>query len=141
MIEGILAFLGSVIKPITGMIDNLHTSDEEKLELKNVLTELKNTVTIKVLEYETKLMDSQAKIITAEAQGKSWLQRNWRPSIMVMFGAIIFNNYILYPYLSLFWQSAPMLPVPTELWSLLKIGIGGYVIGRSGEKIVERLRK
>ena len=27
-----------------------------------------------------------------------------------------------------------------EAWTLLQIGIGGYVVGRSGEKIVKRIK-
>lgn len=29
----------------------------------------------------------------------------------------------------------------TKLFTLLSIGLGGYIAGRTGEKIVERLRK
>ena len=50
---------------------------------------------------------------------------------------IIANNYILYPYLSLFFTEAPVLAIPPDMWDLLKIGLGGYVVGRSGEKMVK----
>ena len=33
-----------------------------------------------------------------EALGHSWLQRNWRPMLMVLFGVIIANNYVVVPY-------------------------------------------
>jgi len=61
--------------------------------------------------------------------------------IMLMFGFIIFNNYILYPYLSLFWDAAPVLETPPDLWALMKIGLGGYVVGRSGEQMVKHFKK
>jgi hypothetical protein len=55
---------------------------------------------------------------------------------MALFGAIIANNYIIHPYVSLFFEDASvMLAIPPDMWSLLKIGIGGYVVGRSVEKI------
>jgi len=54
----------------------------------------------------------------------------------MVFVVIIANNYIVYPYLSLFWNQAPALAIPPEMWGLLKIGIGGYVVGRSVEKTV-----
>ena len=34
----------------------------------------------------TTLVEAQSRIIIAEAQGGSWLQWNWRPSIMAIFG-------------------------------------------------------
>jgi len=83
---------------------------------------------------ELKEMEQAVKIITAEANSDSFIAKNWRPITMLVFVVIIANNYILYPYLSLFFAKAPMLEIPTDMWSLLKIGIGGYVVGRSAEK-------
>jgi predicted MFS family arabinose efflux permease len=65
--------------------------------------------------------------------------------IMCLFGVIILNNYVIYPYLSLFIEAAPMMEIPTDMWSLLKLGIGGYVVGRTVEKIapgaLDKLKK
>ena len=86
------------------------------------------------------LLKAQANIIVAEAKG-SFLAANWRPIIMLLFGVIIANNYIIYPYLSLFFEDAPMLDIPPDMWALLKIGLGGYVVGRSVEKAVTNYKK
>ena len=59
---------------------------------------------------------------------------------MLTFVAIIANNYILYPYLSLFWGEAPVLEIPPDMWGLLKIGLGGYVVGRSAEKVAKVIK-
>ena len=79
-------------------------------------------------------LQGQIDIIQAEAQSEHWLTANWRPLTMLTFVVIIANNYILYPYLSLFWPDAPQLSIPPDMWDLLKIGLGGYVVGRSAEK-------
>ena len=81
-----------------------------------------------------KELEASAQVIVAEAQSEHWLVAAWRPLLMLIFGAIIANNYILYPYLSLFWMDAPELAVPDQMWDLLQIGIGGYIVGRSAEK-------
>jgi len=60
---------------------------------------------------------------------------------MLTFILIIANNYIVYPYLSLFWGKAPVLDIPSDMWGLLKIGLGGYVVGRSAEKAVKSFRE
>ena len=88
----------------------------------------------------TKLQTS-AGIVTAEANSDRWLAASWRPITMLTFVFIIANNYILYPYLSLFFEKAPKLVIPPDMWALLKIGLGGYVVGRSVEKAVTGLNK
>lgn len=86
-------------------------------------------------------IDAQAKILTAEITGKSWLQRNWRPILMLTIVAIVANNYLVYPYLSLFTDQVVILELPDKLWNLMTIGVGGYIAGRSGEKMVEKWKK
>lgn len=95
----------------------------------------------KVLEYEAKVLEAQQAVIVAEAQGKSWIQRNWRPVLMMVIIVIVANNYVLFPYLSLFTDKVAMLDLPEELFTLLSVGVGGYVVGRSGEKIAQSLRQ
>ena len=131
---GIGNLLGSIRTLFTGQ-EALSSEDRGKIE--TMLSQLED----KVLELKGKVLEAQQSIIVAEAQGDSWLQRNWRPLVMMMFATIIFNNYILYPYLSLFWDEAPLLETPPELWSLMKLGLGGYVAGRSVEKSVKAWRE
>jgi len=83
---------------------------------------------------ELKELDAAMKVIVAEASSSNVLASSWRPITMLTFVLIVANNYILYPYLSLFWPDAPQLELPPDLWDLLKIGLGGYVVGRSVEK-------
>ena len=80
-----------------------------------------------MLEYETKLMENQSAIIQAESTGQSWLQRNWRPVTMLTFVAII----VLYA-LGLITLEEKFAE---EFMQLVQIGLGGYVAGRSAEKI------
>jgi len=131
----IFSFIGNLFSPAAKLVDNLHTSEEEKQTLRNQLAQIQNSAAKAVLDYETKLMDSQSKIITAEAQGHSWLQRNWRPITMLTF--------LLLVVLDSFGLLAFRLA--NEAWTLLQIGLGGYVIGRSAEKvapaITEALKK
>lgn len=136
---GIFSFVSEIFKPAAKLVDDLHTSAEEKLEMKAKLTTIQNEMSSKILTYETKLMEAQSSIVKAEISGKSWLQRNWRPLLMLTIMLIIFNNYVLFPYLSMFTAKAIILELPSGLWTLLTTGVGGYVIGRSAEKIVPNL--
>ena len=128
---GVLDFLGGIVKPFTDLIDNLTTTDEERGKLINELTKIENEFLGKALEYESKLLDSQSRVVEAEAKGQSWLQRNWRPITMLTFLILVVCD-------SFGWLA---FRLSNEAWTLLQIGLGGYVVGRTGEKIVEKISK
>lgn len=86
-------------------------------------------------------LEAAAQIITAEANSEHWLVSAWRPITMLVFVFIVFNNYILAPYIQLFFDTNVALDTPPDLWQLIKIGLGGYVVGRSGEKVAKVLKK
>lgn len=125
----ILGFLGDIFKPAVDLIDNLHTSDEEKGKIKIELTKMQNEMASKMLDYQSKLMESRATIIKAEANGQSWMQRNWRPVTMFTFLVLVVLD-------SFAWLANPLAP---QAWTLLQIGLGGYVVGRSIEKTAPRI--
>ncbi len=121
----ILNFLtGNVISKIGEVIDELFTSDEERIEAKNKIFEV-------IRQKELELQKMQTDIIIAEAKG-NWLQRSWRPILMLAFGFIVIYVKFLAP---LFDLKIPELE--NEFWNLLQLGIGGYVIGRTGEKMMK----
>lgn len=125
--------IDSLIAPIVAIVDKLIPDREAKAKAKIELLALAQSGQLKELE-------AAMNTIVAEANSEHWLVAAWRPITMLTFVAIIANNYILYPYLSLFWENAPSLVVPSDLWQLLKIGLGGYVIGRSAEKVAKNYK-
>lgn len=129
----IWGFLAELVSPITRLIDDLHTSEEEKLLIKSEMFKLQQDITTKVIAYETQLMDNQSKIILAEAQGESWLQRNWRPLMMVWFAALLGMYWFGFTPLNLSQETL------NQLFLLMQLGIGGYIVGRSGEKIIPQV--
>ena len=72
---------------------------------------------------------AQAGIVQAEAASSHWLAANWRPILMLVFGALIVARW--------FGWAAPNLSEAEylALWDIVRLGIGGYVVGRSLEKI------
>ena len=124
----ILEFFGTkVFKQVGDVVDSLFTSEEERLNARSKI--------FKVLQdTQLELQKMQTEIIVAEAKG-NWLQRSWRPILMLSFGFIIIYTKFI-SQLSTYLVTPELEP---EFWSLLEIGIGGYVIGRSGEKIVDKL--
>ncbi|HEX2668186.1 MAG TPA: 3TM-type holin [Gammaproteobacteria bacterium] len=97
---------------------------------------LKASIQAAVLSADVAALEAQAGVVRAEAKGESWLQRNWRPITMMVFVAVVFNNYLLAPYLQAMFSWSARLDTPPDLWELIKLGLGGYVVGRSAEKCV-----
>jgi hypothetical protein len=119
---------GDIIKSVGGVIDNLFTSDEERIKAKNKVFEI-------LKEKELELRKMQTEVIVTEAKG-NWLQRSWRPILMLGFGFIVMYNKFFAPAFGL-----PNAELENEFWNLLQLGVGGYVIGRSAEKIAKDVIK
>ena len=86
---------------------------------------------------QLKELDSAMQIIVAEAKSEHWLAATWRPITMLTFVLIIANNYIIAPYTGALFGVSVALEIPPDMWDLLKLGLGGYVLGRSAEKAVK----
>lgn len=122
--------IGSIIGPLFGVIDKSITD-------KDAAAALKADIHMKLLSLSGAETQAATSVLLAEIGGESWLQRNWRPILMLSIVAIVVNNYILYPYLSLFGVPTVVLELPSELFNLMTVGVGGYIVGRSGEKIMK----
>lgn len=123
--------------PVTGiitigskLIDHFFPDAEEADKRKADLLSM-------TMNKESEMFKALTDVVKQEAKSEHFIVAAWRPITMLTFVFIIANNYILYPYLSLFFGEAPKLEIPPDMWDLLKIGLGGYVVGRSGEKAVK----
>ena len=126
------------IKSIGGVFTDIREAiTGEKIKDPNKQLELIQ----KLNEIEADIIESKAKIITAEAKSEHFLTSTWRPITMLVFTFIIANNYILVPYFQAFGLDIPTLQISDKMWNLLSIGLGGYVVGRSAEKIADKLKK
>lgn len=116
-----MKLLSGLIGEIGGVVNTLSVSSKEKKRIEAELLQAVN-------KHEGELNRSRAAIIRSETQG-NWLQRSWRPVVMLVFAVIVLAGT--------FWE-LPILADTSRFWDLLEIGIGGYVIGRSAEKITGR---
>jgi hypothetical protein len=72
-------------------------------------------------------------IIKAEAQSEHWLAACWRPILMLTFGALIVARW-------LGWSAPGISEAEVlKLWDIVQLGLGGYVIGRSIEKVAPQI--
>lgn len=114
---------GALFKTVDKVIDNKGEADKIKQDIQQ-----------RIIAGELKELEGAAKIIQTEAQG-GWLQRNWRPIMMLVFAGLMVAHW--------FGYTAPNIPesVRNSLLNIIMIGIGGYTVGRSGEKIAEKFKK
>ena len=112
----------NVVGAVGEVIDRLTLPAREKRQLEVDLLGL-------LAEHEKEVARSRSAAVVEEARG-NWLQRSWRPIVMLAFALVILSG--------MFMEST-LLSDSSRLWDLLEIGLGGYVIGRSGEKVTDCL--
>ena len=121
----------NVIKPIAELIDNIHTSKEEKMELQYRIGTIVQDIYSKGAELDKLVVEKTSAIIIAEATQGSWLTKSWRPIMMLMFGFCILWEVVGQAHI------LPPIVLPERMWDLMELGLGGYVIGRSAEQVVK----
>jgi hypothetical protein len=84
---------------------------------------------------------AQAQTITAEAKSEHWLAATWRPLTMTMLVGIVANDYLVGPYLHSWFGWDVVVQLPERFFDLLEIGLGGYIGGRTIEKIFKTIRR
>jgi len=135
----VLGLVTNLFEPAAKLIDEVHTSTEEKQLLRNQFQEIKNQVVLKQmdllnkqLDLQQQLMAAQASIITAEAKSDSFVARNWRPMSMLTFVVLVSAQAL---------GIIEMDPAFADRFmTLVQIGLGGYVVGRSVEKSLPMLK-
>lgn len=126
MLAAILSFLTPVVNRF---FDNKDQADKFLAELNQAL-----------INNEAELRKAQRDIIVAEI-GAGGPASTWRPHLMYLIMFLLAFNGVVVPLINAFFDvQLPVLDawaaIPEDMWDLLKIGMGGYIIGRSAEKIV-----
>jgi hypothetical protein len=86
-------------------------------------------------QMQTQLMQSH---IEAEAKA-GWFASSWRPLLMYVLIFILIWNYVLGPVILFFFKASITITLPGDVWTLLQIGLGGYVVGRSAESVARTM--
>jgi ribosomal protein L18 len=112
-----------ILAPILGkVVGNLFPDPEQQAKAQQELM-------VQLMQHQQQIETAAASIIQSEAASKHWLAANWRPITMLTFLALIVARW--------FGWAAPNLDAEEyiKLWSIVEFGLGGYVVGRSVEKI------
>lgn len=121
-----------LVKPISDVVNNIIDKIAPDADLAE---KLKFEITQELIRVDNEVINKQASIIVAEAQGDSWLQQSWRPIIMLNFGALVTAHWLGFTPANL--GEAQVL----ALLDIVQVGLGGYIVGRSAEKVMKEYKK
>jgi hypothetical protein len=113
-----------LVKGVGGVIDNLHTSKEEKLEAEHKIQEL-------IARYEVQMEKEISSRWEADMKSDSWLSKNVRPLVLIF---LVISTVLL-----IFIDAGVINFVVEAKWTdllqlVLITVIGAYFGGRSLEK-------
>lgn len=124
-----------IIAPLAKM---LFSTIDKAIPDKDQAEKLKFLLNQQLLKSSTEELKAAASIVEAEAKS-NWFVSSWRPLLMYVLIFILVWNYILGPIIKIIFGSVITFELPGDVWTLLQIGLGGYVVGRSGESIARTL--
>ena len=116
----------------------LFNTIEKSVPDKDLQEKLKSQLQTQLLQSNTQELQAAAKIIEAEAKA-GWFASSWRPLLMYVLIFILVWNYILGPVVKIFTGAVISFELPGDVWGLLQIGLGGYVVGRSAESVARTI--
>ena len=120
---------GPVNKALDGYIKDVELRRKLEAELEQQL-----------MSHMGRALEHETSVVLAEVNSEHWLTRSWRPILMLtLLGFIVLVGMVLPLIDGLAGGPVPFNPrwqaLPPEFWQFLSVGVGGYVGGRSLEKI------
>ena len=116
----------------------LFNTIEKAVPDKDLQEKLKAQLQTQLLQSHTQELTAAAKIIEAEAKA-GWFASSWRPLLMYVLIFILVWNYVIGPVIKVFTGAVISFELPGDVWTLLNVGLGGYVIGRSAESVARTM--
>lgn len=107
---------------------------QNQTELQKIQLEMQN----KIIDQTTVAITSAGEIIKAEAQSQSWLPRNVRPLLMLLWGSAITLNVVIAIFAHLKYTSWTPVPLDPWVYKMTMVCVMGYVGARTVEKTLNK---
>ena len=127
-----------VLQAIAPLAKILFNTVDKAVADKDLAAKLKADLQTQMLQSHTQELQAAAKIVEAEAKA-GWFASSWRPLLMYVLIFILIWNYVLGPVLLFLFKASITIDLPGDVWTLLQIGLGGYVVGRSAESVARTM--
>ena len=129
-----LPMLGAVA-PLAKILFN---TIEKAVPDKDLQEKLKAQLQTQLLQSHTQELQAASRIVEAEAKA-GWFASSWRPLLMYVLIFILVWNYVIGPVIKVFMGAVITFELPGDVWTLLNVGLGGYVVGRSAESVARTM--
>lgn len=129
-----LPMLGA-IAPLAKILFN---TIEKAVPDKDLQEKLKAQLQTQLLQSHTQELQAASRIVEAEAKA-GWFASSWRPLLMYVLIFILVWNYVIGPVIKVFMGAVITFELPGDVWTLLNVGLGGYVVGRSAESVARTM--
>lgn len=131
----------SIVAPILALVNGPIFSIIDKLIPDPTLkAKLKAQISSETIKAQSGFEQNQKEVILQEIARGSRLSKSWRPVLMYLIMVLLLVYGLVLPVIDLFVEKPVVFKprwheIPNGLWNLLSLGIGGYIGGRSMEKI------
>lgn len=130
-----------VLNMVTGLMNGpINKALDAFVKDQELKRKLESELQGKLAEHLGKSAELEQAIVLAEIKSEHWLTRSWRPILMLtLLGFVVFVGLVI-PLLDAV-MGAPVAfnprwqTLPPQFWDFLSIGIGGYIGGRTLEKV------
>lgn len=119
-----LPIVGALLPVVGKVLDRVLPDEEARAAAKLKLLELEQ-------DGEFRELEAAVRVVEAEAKSEHWLTATWRPIVMLFFAGLVGAHWLGF--------TPENLPegVVLSLLDIVQVGIGGYVVGRSAEKVAK----
>ena len=130
-----MSILAAILPDLFSVLSRIIPDANQRAQATEEITKI-------ILSNEATVMNAARDIVVAEVSSETPLVASWRPILMYFLMFLIAWIGVIAPIFGLSQVTVEGLKaVPDNLWNLLMIGMGGYIVGRSGEKIAESLAR
>ena len=129
IIQGILGGQGGALKTISKVVDDLHTSDEERLDKKILMQRIKQ-----------KLAEKQINVNAKEASHRSIFVSGWRPFIGWCGGFALAFEFILSPGIEWYSKFAGLNLIAPEIQTGPLLAIVTSMLGVASLRSFEKAK-
>ena len=127
-----------VLNAVAPLAKILFNTIEKAVPDKDLQEKLKAQLQTQLLQSHTQELQAASRIIEAEAKA-GWFASSWRPLLMYVLIFILVWNYVIGPVIKVFTGAVISFELPGDVWTLLNVGLGGYVVGRSAESVARTM--
>ena len=127
-----------VLNAVAPLAKILFNTIEKAVPDKDLQAKLKADLQTQLLQSHTQELQAAAKIVEAEAKA-GWFASSWRPLLMYVLIFILVWNYVIGPVIKVFTGAVISFELPGDVWTLLNVGLGGYIVGRSAESVARTM--